>query len=85
MTEVYVVLTAQVEGNPDVGYDTYHYWDGQSFTDKARAVSHDFNIGVVRKGKLESVWWMDDQIDEEARVLAEITVECDLSRLKDVS
>jgi hypothetical protein len=93
MAEVYIVLTAQVEGTPETGYDIYHYWDGSHFTDKALAVSHgfeiresdDFNIGVVVKGKLASVWWMDEQIDEEASVLAGITEACDLGRLRDAS
>lgn len=93
MPDLYVILTAQVEGNPEMGYGIYHYWDGRSFTDKTLAVSHgfeiresdDFNVGVVRKGALESVWWMDDRIDEEASVLAKITGECGLERLKDAS
>jgi hypothetical protein len=93
VADIYVVLTAQVEGNPGTGFGTYHYWDGKHFAAKPDAVSHgfeiresdDFTIGVVRDGELVSLWWMDDQIGEEPAVLAAITASCDLGRLRRAS
>lgn len=77
----YIVITGQVEGTPETGYDTYHYWDGRQFAEKPQAVSHgfetrgsdDFRIGVVQGTQLLSVWWMDKQIGEPPEELAAIS------------
>lgn len=38
-----------------------------------RTLGHDdFNIGVLRGGRLVELWWMDEQIEEPPEVLAEI-------------
>ena len=84
MTVRYVTLCAQVVGNERDGYEIAHNWDGRYFADKAAAVSNgfsiresdDFNVGVVRDGTLESLWWMDVQIDETPESLREIAAEC---------
>ena len=87
-TETYIVLVAHAVGNPEVGYKVVHDWDGQQFTRKPEAVSHgfelrksdDFNIGVVSKGRLVSLWWMDHQVTESTETLAEISREISLSQ-----
>lgn len=85
MTAVrYVTLCAQVVGNPETGFEVAHHWDGRYFADKAAAISNgfsirdsdDFNVGVIEKGALASMWWMDHQIDETPESLREIAAEC---------
>lgn len=78
MAETFIVLIGHVVGNPDAGFDIVTCWDGRRFSAKPDAVSHgfrlagsdDFQIGVVRDGRLVSVWWMDRQIDELPEDLA---------------
>jgi hypothetical protein len=86
MTETYIVVIAHAVGNPEAGYDIVHDWDGRQFPDKAQAAGHgfaladsdDFNIGVVRDGRLASLWWLDKELDETAAMLAEIGAEIGL-------
>ena len=88
MPETYVTIVASVIGNDKDGFRIAHHWDGQSFPVKAQAVSNgfrlaqsdDFNVGVVKDGRLASLWWMDEQINEPESSLAEIGQECGLTR-----
>ena len=83
-TDCYVTITGHAVGNDRDGFRVYYDWDRRTFTDKAAAIANgfeavgcdDFNIGVVRKGRLVSIWWMDSQISEEDEALARIGREC---------
>ena len=85
--ETFAVIIGRAEGNERDGFRVARYWDGRCFEDKALAVKHgfelcdsdDFNIGVIKDGRLASLWWMDKQIDEDAVTLAEIGRECGLA------
>ena len=87
MGDLFITLIASAVGNERDGFRIAHYWDGATFATKAEAVrngfreagSDDFNVGIVRSGKLLSVWWMDEQIDEPAETLAEISREIGLT------
>jgi hypothetical protein len=86
MATEYITLIGSVVGNDRDGFKVVHSWDGHRFADKAEAVSNgfrlaesdDFNVGVVEKGKLASVWWMDEQINEPPEELAAIAEEIGL-------
>lgn len=75
----WIVVVGRAWMNP-TGHGMNYYWHGEVFTDKALAVSHgfvmadsdDFNLGRVEDGRLVSLWWMDNNLDESAEVLAEI-------------
>jgi hypothetical protein len=87
MPETFVTITSQVVGNDRSGFKVEHYWDGQSFPVKAQAItngfrlaeSDDFNVGVVKAGRLVSLWWMDKWIGETEVSLGEIGQECGLN------
>ena len=80
MTETYVTIISQAEGNDRDGFRISHYSDGRQFGSKAEAVSRgfelaasdDFNIGVVSSGRLASRWWRDDRLDLLPEDLAEV-------------
>lgn len=82
----YIVITSQAEDGGSTGFSIIHYWDARTFTHKSDAVSHgfrsrgsdDFNIGVVRNGRLLSVWWMDHQVSEPQDALTAIGQEIGL-------
>lgn len=86
MAVEYITVTGSVTGDPASGYQVNRHWDGRRFATKPEAVSNgfevaesdDFNVGVVENGKLASVWWMDEQIDEPPEVLAAIAKEIGL-------
>jgi hypothetical protein len=86
MAEAFAVIISRAEGSERDGFRVAYYSDGRHFEDKAQAVKHgfemcdsdDFNIGVVRDGKLASLWWMDHQVSEDAATLTEIGRECGL-------
>jgi 2-hydroxychromene-2-carboxylate isomerase len=83
----YVVITAQVVGGMARPMAIEHYWDGHRFARKAAAVSHgfatrqsdDFNIGRIVRGGLESIWWMDENLNEPAETVAGIAAEVGLT------
>lgn len=60
MKTQFVVITQQVEGDPESGYATYCYSDLKLFDDRKRAIRHgfrvresdDFNLGTVKDGRL---------------------------------
>ena len=76
----YIVLCGQVIGS---GPFTVEYdWDNTQFDDRSKAISHgfeirgsdDFNIGVVRDGKLVSLDWMNDlMVDSDPDLMSEIS------------
>ena len=80
MPETFITIISQAEGNDRDGFRITHYGDGRQFASKAEAVSRgfelaasdDFSVGVVSKGRLVSLWWMDDRIDLTAEDLAEV-------------
>lgn len=86
MSDTYITLIGSVGGNERDGFRTYWGWNGHQYATKPEAVSNgfteagsdDFQVGVVRHGKLAEVWWMDHQIDEEPAVLAEVAREVGL-------
>lgn len=74
----FIVLCGQVVGS---GPFTVEYgFDGERFDDRNSAIRHgfkirqsdDFNIGVLRNGKLVSRDWMENTVDSDPSVLAEI-------------
>jgi hypothetical protein len=87
MPGAWIVITATVNGNPEGGYTTEYASDLQEFDGKSAAVGHgfqlgrsdDFNLGLVRKGQLESFWWMGKRFPDDAAKLAAIGREIGLS------
>jgi hypothetical protein len=80
MMDQYIVLCGQVVGGADRPVTIEYGFDGEMFADRREAITHgfdirgsdDFNIGVLRGGKLVSLDWMDDPVDTDANLLAEI-------------
>lgn len=76
----YRALFGDFFGNPTSGYRHEHWWLDDLRTtwrdarrDGFRAQgSDDFNIGVIRDGELIAVLWMDEVVDDEPEVLADI-------------
>jgi hypothetical protein len=91
MPETYVTIIGHAVGNDRDGFRIAHDWDGRTFTAKAEAVSNgfraigcdDFNVGVVKAGRLVSVWWMDRQINEPPGELEMIGREMGLDGYRD--
>ena len=81
----YIVICAQAWCNAS-GYGIVHGWDGERFSDRAAAIKHgfkvresdDFNIGVLVKGRLKSLDWMEKPIGETPETLKEIERELGL-------
>lgn len=82
----YVVIIARVIGNDRDGfaikrYRPYHsndllsYAISQGFT---CAESDDFNVGAIRSGKLVATLWMDEIVDDDPVLMAEIAREVGL-------
>lgn len=77
----FIVLCGQIVGDGSTPYRTEYGFDGERFADRAAAIAHgftmdrsdDFNIGVVTGGKLVSVDWMDEAIDTDPALMAEIS------------
>jgi hypothetical protein len=75
---MYIVLCAQVVGSGP--FQVIYNYDGRRFTDRARAISHgfeirgsdDFNVGVLKDGRLVSVDWMEQVVDSKPEVLRKI-------------
>lgn len=82
----YIVITAQVVGNPDQGFRIAHYWDGERWSGRTVAIAHgwrtresdDFNIGVVFDGKLASIDWMEEVVDNDPALLSAVAEEIGL-------
>jgi hypothetical protein len=77
---MWIVITGSAVGDPGSGYGTEYTSDLRKFGRKSEAVSHgftlgrsdDFNLGFVRGGRLESMWWMDKRVRNDAETLARI-------------
>lgn len=75
---MWVVITGSATG--DHGIYTEYSSDLREFSRKADAVSHgftlgrsdDFNLGFIRGGRLESMWWMDERVYQDPVGLREI-------------
>lgn len=86
MADTYVTLVSQAVGNERDGFSFAANWDHKQFDTKAKAVANgfrwvdcdDFNVGVVRKGRLVEVWWMDKLIDETDDNLREMAAQVGL-------
>lgn len=71
----YVVITQQVEGNTESGFDTYYYSDLKLFDDRKQAISHgfkmgrsdDFNVATIKGGRLVAFGWMERDFIEDRR------------------
>ncbi len=74
----YVVICTHVVGNA-ADYEFVHYVSPKLCTtvDEAQSYgftfgrSDDFNIGVVRRGELVAVLWMDELVDDEPSEIAD--------------
>lgn len=77
------VVTARIVGNPEAGYSTAYYPNGQRFRSKAKAIKHgfaicdsdDFNVAELEGDVLVRFWWMDEH-EQFADDLAEIAEAC---------
>lgn len=76
----YIVLCGQFYGSPEVGYELLYNFDGHRFRKRETAIRHglevrgsdDFNIGVLEKGQLVSMDWMNETIDRDPAKLKRI-------------
>ncbi len=85
---MWIVILRSAVGNPEDGYDIASTSDLRKFSHKSEAIGHgftlgnddDFNVGFIRNGRLESLWWMDHRINEDQATLDETGREIGLSR-----
>ena len=78
----YIALCAQVITTAS-GFKTMYWSDDKRFSARKQAIkngfeirgSDDFNIGVLEDGKLVSLDWMDEPVDTDPDILAEIQEE----------
>lgn len=83
----FIVLCRQIVGSSLETLHTETHWDGEFHRTRKLAIkdgyaqrgSDDFNIGVVRKGKLVSIDWMNEPLGESAGQLADVAYEICLS------
>lgn len=76
----YIVLCGQIVGNSDCGFETIYGFNGERFATREKAISEgfkiwesdDFNVGVVKDGKLVSLDWMEEKCDDDPTLMAEI-------------
>lgn len=80
MQHQYIVLCPQAYCNPGARTSIEHATDGKRFAERADAIKHgftlgrsdDFNIGVLRDGRLISLDWMETVVSDKAHELADI-------------
>lgn len=85
MTE-YIVLCGQVVGGNGQPFEIVYGFDGERFAERKKAIRHglkvrgsdDFNIGVIRDGKLISLDWMHKVVDDGPDILEPIAEQIDL-------
>lgn len=74
----YVLITANVVGNPERGFEIEHYLGTGEFDTIGQAKraglrhldrSDDFNIGAIRNGRLTAILWMGEIVDDEPEVV----------------
>lgn len=77
----YVCIAMWIVGNPEAGFHTErcYYAPSQGSIEQAwrkglRELdrSDDFNVGVIRDGKLVAILWQDEVVDDEPALMAEI-------------
>jgi len=76
----YIVLMGQIVGGNGRPFEVLYGYDGRRFKDRKKAIAHglekresdDFNIGVLKRGKLVSLDWMDKPLDTDADDLQRI-------------
>ncbi len=79
----YIVLRGQIVGNTKNGFQTTYDWNCQFYDTRKAAIkagwkergSDDFNIGVVRDGRLIDLAWMNEGGKADADELREIEEE----------
>jgi len=77
---MWIVIAGDAVGDQSTGYRSEYHSDLREFSHKSEAASHgftlgrsdDFNLGFVRGGRLESMWWMDERVRNDAETLAKI-------------
>lgn len=82
----FIVLLRSIVGSSPADLTTVTDWDGEFYETRSAAkkagwkarASDDFNIGVVRDGKLVSVDWMDEPIGETPEAITDIAIEIGL-------
>ena len=76
----YIVLSSQVVGSMERGFDISYDFDGERFKSRQAAIRHglktrgsdDFNIGVLQDGRLSSIDWMHEVVDNGPDVLTSV-------------
>ena len=76
----YIVLCGQIVGGNGRPFETIYGFDGERFHYRSQAITHglrergsdDFNIGVIKNGKLVSLDWMNEVGDTDPAILAPI-------------
>ena len=76
----YVVLCGQVVGGNERPFVIVYNCDGKRFQKRHGAIRHglkirgsdDFNIGVIKDGKLVSLDWMDTVVESDPEELREV-------------
>lgn len=80
MMTQYIVLMGQIVGGGERPFETVYGFDGEKFKERAEAIRHglrergsdDFNIGVLERGKLVSLDWMEKPVETDPAELAAI-------------
>jgi hypothetical protein len=80
MARQFIVLCGQIVGDGTRPFETVYAFDGERFSDRKKAIRHgfkvrgsdDFNIGVIESGKLTSMDWMEQPVDTDPALLADI-------------
>lgn len=83
----FIVLCGQVVGDGSRPFKILYGFDGERFTDRKKAIRHglktrgsdDFNIGVVKAGKLISMDWMQEVVDTDPDELADVAEQIGLT------
>jgi hypothetical protein len=80
MKTEYIVLCGQVVTSHGLGFQIEYWSDDFRFKSRKEAIKHgfkiresdDFNIGVIEDGRLVSLDWMEQPVDTDPELLAEI-------------
>ena len=81
-----MVVAASIVGTP-AKYEHVYDSDGATYPTRADAISagfrlrgsDDFNIGILRHGRLVELAWMDERIDEDQDTLDKIAAQLGLA------
>lgn len=79
----FIVICAQIVGGNHGPFETVYGFDGKVYPTRQDAIrngfivrgSDDFNIGVIRDGKVVSLDWMDQVVDDGPEELAAINAQ----------